>query len=771
MRRNLLILLAVVTLGLLFPLQTLAQDRAVWDVAETITDLTFDAQLSILAGEADEASQALDEAIVLYETHLQSTIASVDASVDTRVTEGFSDAQTAIASGDPDYFAAARAQINTGLYAAGYVVTLDALDRGDAQTADEWQRLRLFRAATKVNIVENPSAAIIDGLADGEVETGIAAQVVRDDFHSTYTFRFREALLSLEDAAANEYGLRSAEWATLAQGYYLILQSDYADKRGAENDASMLSELETMSQVALDEDWQATNETIAAVDELLLGYQPVALDEAALADRAQLLYTFTDLVWIEYRDGVRNGQITIEIEYREAITFRDQAQNLFEELQPQINEADPAAVDRLTTLYAEIDTIIADKGPRPEVEIRIEEALELLAATLPVDTEAGGTVAFAPINVLLDEVLVAVEAGDYELAEQKRIEAYALFETGPEARLANRALLLSREIEGLFWEGSGGERGLFTLIAQEASPEELEANLVILRERLVEAEDFLSAGLTGPLAAVNSFAIILREGLEAVLIVGAIIGYMRATEQSKRYANWVVVGVVGAIVLSIATWFVSISLINITAASRELIEGVTSLIAVVVLFFVTNWLFHKVYVVDWMKFVKDKVGQALTTGSALGLAGLGFTVVYREGFETVLFYQALLFDADPLYVIIGFAVGSVVIAILTYVILGMSVRLPLKPFFTVTSILLLILAFGFTGSGIRELQEAGVFNVTLLPWVPESLILMEGLGIFPTLETIVAQVVFILAVIGTFMVNRLRASRPAESAQQPSAAK
>ncbi|MEM7346951.1 MAG: FTR1 family protein, partial [Chloroflexota bacterium] len=399
-----------------------------------------------------------------------------------------------------------------------------------------------------------------------------------------------------------------------------------------------------------------------------------------------------------------------------------------------------------------------------DIQSRVEEALGLIEITLAVTQDAAtAESSLIVINTLFDDVLTAVDEGRYEDAERSRLEAYAMFENGMEQRLANRAIVMSRELEGLFWEGSGGQKGLATLLREEASPAEIEENLSALRLKLDEAQSFLAAGLTGFLAAINSLAIIIREGLEAVLIIGAILGYMRATQAPPKYVRWVYIGVAAAILLSIATWWAAKTIITITVSSRELLEGVTSLIAVAVLFYVTNWLFHKVYVVDWLTFVKEQVNKALNTGSAFTLAALGFTVVYREGFETVLFYQALLFDAEVTPVLVGFIIGLVIIVIVAYFILQMSRRIPLKPFFTGTGILLLLLAFSLTGKGVRELQEAGVVTATLLSWIPENLILIELFGIFPTVETTVAQALLLTAIIITFAMSWWQGQRRAKT--------
>ncbi|GAB4477769.1 MAG: hypothetical protein Kow00124_21350 [Anaerolineae bacterium] len=367
-----------------------------------------------------------------------------------------------------------------------------------------------------------------------------------------------------------------------------------------------------------------------------------------------------------------------------------------------------------------------------------------------VDTAAS----LSAIDSALTELLAAARAGDYVQAESLRLEAYEHFEA-LEPFLENRDAALAHEIEDLLWGGSAGHPGLATLINMQAHPDDMAATVAYLQEELAEVEDLQqTSSLTGLFAALKSMGIIVREGLEAVLIIGAILGYMRTTRRAEQQVRWVYGGVLAALALSLVTWWVSQHLLTITAASREIIEGVTSLVAVAVLFYVTNWLFHRVYVVDWMTYIKQETGKALATGSALGLAGLGFAAVYREGLETVLFYQALLFDAEPLPVLSGLALGTLLIVGAAFAILRLSKRLPIKLFFSITGALMVILAFNFTGSGVHELQEAGVIGMTTLSGLPQSTFLKEAFGIYPTLETTAAQGLFLIALAVTFLVSR-----------------
>ena len=729
------------------------QDIPVWETAESMRDLGLGAQTALFRTDPDltQVSADLQTMADLYANSLQSDIAAVAPDVDQAISTAIADAQTAGAAGDGASLALARGQMWTYLLHGSYLVTLDALENDDPETAVEWLRLREYRRSTIVNAVSSPADAVMQQVLRETVTPADAKLIVDSDLRDTTFFRLREALNELDEAIASQFSTRSAEWIGKAQGYFALLEDDFVSKQGADATTELWTAFDKAAQAAVTEDWETLSEQTAQVRAGLTSYQPIAFTEEQLAERAQLLYLYTDLIWIEYRDAVRDGEITIDIEYQETITFRNQAETIFEELRPTIVANDPDAAERLAEIYKEIEEIVMVIGPKVDVEPLVLEATGLIENGLAVDTSSANSGAsLTLIDTLLNDVLAAVAAGDYELAETTRIEAYAFFETGPEVKLANRAPRLARQIEGIFWEGSQGEEGLAAMIRHEEDLATIEARIEALRERLAESEAFLSAETNNTVTIFSSAAIIIREGLEAVLIIGAIIGFMRAAEETKQYVWWVAAGVFMAIALSVLIWWGSLNLFVITFANRELLEGITALVAVAVLFYVTNWLFQKAYVRDWMTFVKEQVGKALTAGSAFGLAFLGFTVVFREGFETVLFYQTLLFDSDPQAVAIGFIGGLIVILVVAFLILQASVHLPLKPFFTVTTILLLIMAFNFVGKGVRGLQEAGVVNATWLSWMPENLLLIELFGIYPTVETTLAQFAFVLLVIVTF---------------------
>ena len=272
-----------------------------------------------------------------------------------------------------------------------------------------------------------------------------------------------------------------------------------------------------------------------------------------------------------------------------------------------------------------------------------------------------------------------------------------------------------------------------------------------------------SAGIATFIAC---FTIILREGFEAILVVGAIIAYLVKTagdneENKKRLVRPVYIGSL----LGIAMSFVSAWLLNLlklaNSASQEVIEGVTALIAVAVLFYVSNWMISKAESEAWTAYINRKVGDATRRGSTFALAFTAFLAVYREGAEVILFFQPLMNGDNMNMVWLGLGIGAAALVVVYLLIRFMSIKLPLKPFFLVTSILMAVMAVAFLGSGIKELIEGDVISMhspAWVAWIPSNPVL-EILGIYPCVETVVPQLILIAILIFTFVfwVKRNRA--------------
>lgn len=251
---------------------------------------------------------------------------------------------------------------------------------------------------------------------------------------------------------------------------------------------------------------------------------------------------------------------------------------------------------------------------------------------------------------------------------------------------------------------------------------------------------------------LGAFTILLREGLEAILIVIAMIAFLRKAERTE-VLPYVHGGWVAALVAGGLSWVVATYLIGVSGASRELTEGIGSLLAGLVLLSVGIWMHGKSRADQWQRYIREKLGKALSRGSAWFLFGLAFLVVYREVFETILFYAALSTHGNGGVMLAGGAAASAVLAIIAWMMLRYSRQLPFGQFFAVSSVLIAVLAVVLVGKGVAALQEAGFLDIQPLDIVPRVPIL----GIFPSTQVVVAQIATLAVVIFGFVYNTRRA--------------
>lgn len=263
-------------------------------------------------------------------------------------------------------------------------------------------------------------------------------------------------------------------------------------------------------------------------------------------------------------------------------------------------------------------------------------------------------------------------------------------------------------------------------------------------EQLSQVEETLTADSSWWAVAGQSLFIILREGFEAILIIGAIVAFLVKTDNEERKRE-VYGGVWGALGASLLTAVAFETIFQIGPASQELLEGATMLLATVVLFSVSYWLLSKLEHQKWERYLRGKMSRAVGSGSGLALAGVAFLAVYREGFETVLFYKALFISSGGELTSItgGFLLGCVGLVFLYLAFTRWGVKIPMRPFFAVTSGVLYLMAVVFAGQGISELQAAGTVGTTAVEWAPR----IDVLGVYPTMESLLAQGVLLAALI------------------------
>jgi len=261
-------------------------------------------------------------------------------------------------------------------------------------------------------------------------------------------------------------------------------------------------------------------------------------------------------------------------------------------------------------------------------------------------------------------------------------------------------------------------------------------------------------------AFLACFGIILREGFEAILIVGAIAAYLVKTGAKRKDGRSMTGPVYAGAIIGIIASFVSAWLLNLiklaNSASQEVIEGVTALIAVCVLFYVSNWMISKSESEAWASYIKSKAQASSEKGSMFALAFTSFLAVYREGAEVILFYQPMLSgNYDRRAVWAGFIVGCICLVGVYLAIRYLSLTIPLKPFFTATSILMAVMCVAFLGSGIKELIEGDVITIwapSWVRWIPSNAVL-EILGIYPCGQTVIAQIILTIIFIWIFVMQ------------------
>jgi high-affinity iron transporter len=357
---------------------------------------------------------------------------------------------------------------------------------------------------------------------------------------------------------------------------------------------------------------------------------------------------------------------------------------------------------------------------------------------LPAD--AAASAASRTILALLDSALDFARAGKRAEAGDRAFDAYIAFEPlETPARAKKPGLVSTMERHFADFKGALKKNDIAGALGSRDA----------IADGLPEVVDLTQRPSGAWEAFFQSLLIIVREGFEAILVVGAVVAFLIKMGHRERLKSiWI--GIVLGVLASFATAIVLSTLLAAIPASRDIVEGITMLVAVAVLFSVSYWLISRVEAVRWQQFIKEKVTDALEHGGGKALALVSFLAVYREGAETALFYQALFNEGPSVRVplALGILVGFAVLAVIFTLFYRYGVRIPIRPFFTVTSVLLYYMAVVFVGKGIRELQEGNVIRISLVRGGPH----VDAMGIYPSVETLGAQLV--LLALFVFMIGK-----------------
>jgi high-affinity iron transporter len=369
-------------------------------------------------------------------------------------------------------------------------------------------------------------------------------------------------------------------------------------------------------------------------------------------------------------------------------------------------------------------------------------------------------VVFGTVRGLVRGALEAASRGDRDGAGRAVFDAYMAFEGVERTLEATDPSLVGRAEERFAQLRQAALGG--------AAAPELERRHAELVTALGDAEDALSAGHSGAGLFAESFLLLLREGFEAILVIAAIMAVLLKAQarERQREVRWGVVLAVAASALTAAAleW-----LFRVTPAQREALEGGVMVLAAALLFYASFWLLSKVELAAWTRFVKERIQKAVERGSGLALAGVAFLAVYREGFETVLFYKALFVTGGPagaVPIVAGLATALLLLVAVYVGIERFGLRVPMRPFFAVSGATLAYMAFVFAGKGVKELQEGGYVGMTLVRGVPRN----DFLGVYPTMESLGLQAGILAAIFGalawTFVIRPRRRAAGRSAAQR-----
>ena len=357
------------------------------------------------------------------------------------------------------------------------------------------------------------------------------------------------------------------------------------------------------------------------------------------------------------------------------------------------------------------------------------------------------------INQRIQQAIVLYQQGDAKKAMLSVQNTYFdVFEnSGMENKIGSRDSNFKAELEGYFTR--------LVSLMKAGQGDKLQDQAVGLSQNLAKAVDMLQGGEQSDWSMfLYSLLIILREGLEALLIVAAIVAYMVKNNHHDKLPV-IRQSVYVALAASVVTAFIFQLIFENSGQNRELLEGFTMIIAVFMLFSMSYWLLSKVEAQNWKRYLEGKLSTALTAGSLFGLWVTSFLAIYREGAETVLFYYALIGDAKSAvslaYLLAGFVSGAILLAICYFIMRYSVVKLPLKPFFMFTGSFMYMMAFVFAGKSVLELIEGKLFEPTLVAGVPE----ISWLGVYPYVETLVPQAILILAAIFAFFVMKYQSKK------------
>ena len=524
------------------------------------------------------------------------------------------------------------------------------------------------------------------------------------------------------------------------------------DRMVANKDTAAAAALRTAATEAVraaeSRDMATLRTAIGELDRRLAAVPPLVVGTARATEvryQASVLATLVEVIAEEYREGVDGGRIVNVAEYQDGYGFLQRAATTWSAVEPLMTEGRRSEIAAgIASLRAAIPAITPPLSPLGPEEVATvahdvqRDLREAVGAASTSEVEA----ARAKLAAASD----ALRAGDTAAAGV----AFREFRSGwirieDAVRGADRDAY--RRIES--------DMAALSTVFAASAPDPVAAREGIARIDAALAPVAASAPTYG---IFDATIILLREGLEALLVIAALLAFLARSGNADKQ-KWIWAGSAAGIAVSVAVAIavtVAVSASTAAGIDPELLEGVTGVVAGVMLVYVSWWLHSKADLRRWDRWMRDRSARAIARNSLVSLGLIAFLAVLREGSETVLFYLGIASSIAIGDLLIGLASGTAALAVAGVLIIGLGVRLPIRPFFLATSVLVYYLAFKFLGSGIHALQVVGIVRATPAEPIPD----IGVLGVFPTWETTAVQLALLAAAVFVIALQRGSSSLP-----------
>lgn len=403
-------------------------------------------------------------------------------------------------------------------------------------------------------------------------------------------------------------------------------------------------------------------------------------------------------------------------------------------------------------MYGQIETQMAFlrisiSAEEPDVALMqsqfaaLKQTIEDFVAGKETAEVVEGEYSLATLIAYIDEANDFVNAGDYQAASNK-IREFITIWPSVEIEISTRNGSLYTKIESDM-----------PIIASDLLKSNVDQQAITKQLNTFRTEIELIQG-DSDYRIWDAALILLREGLEALLIILALVSFLNKSGQNKM-RKWIYVGAfVGVLLSAVAAILMSTILNSATIdTNRELMEGYVGLIAAAMMIGVGIWLHSKSSVVSWNRYISKQMGNAISSGSIFAMAMISFLSVFREGAETLVFYAGIAPKMETSQFILGIVVALLILAVLAVVLFKASGKIPIHKFFAVATILIYVLAFKIIGVSLHTLQLTDNLSTTIVDGLP----VISLIGFYPTVETIIGQSILLVLVAATMLYKKKQA--------------